>query len=123
MRRCQGPGCDVEFVPAAPHQKFHSPGCRVAAHRASGGPERGGEAPERVTRPRDDFAPRKRSVTRSLPLFTIPEDWPTSGTSDGAESRRVLEYVNTEIARWNAGERHEPLDLILDAARERLRRQ
>jgi hypothetical protein len=38
------------------------------------------------------------------------------------ESRRVLNYVNHEIQRWNAGERNEPLDLILEAAKDRIRR-
>jgi hypothetical protein len=38
------------------------------------------------------------------------------------ESVRVIEYVNSQIARWNAGRRTEPLDPILTAARERLRR-
>jgi hypothetical protein len=55
------------------------------------------------------------AVRRRTPLFSIPDGL------DG-ESRRVVQYVNREIERWNAGERTEPIDLILDAARDRLRR-
>jgi hypothetical protein len=39
-----------------------------------------------------------------------------------AESRRVVEYVNQEIARWKADNREEPIDVILAAAQERMRR-
>jgi hypothetical protein len=34
----------------------------------------------------------------------------------------VVEYVNAQTARWNAGLREEPLKLIRLAAEERLRR-
>jgi hypothetical protein len=44
-----------------------------------------------------------------------------AGTYD-PESRRVVEYVNAEIERWNAGRRDEPIDLIMQAASERLKR-
>lgn len=37
------------------------------------------------------------------------------------EPRRVVEYVNQEIRRWNRGDRIEAVDLIVDAARSRLR--
>jgi hypothetical protein len=59
----------------------------------------------------DDKAVRRRET----PLFAIPDGL-------DAESRRVVQYVNWEIERWNAGRRTEPIDLILEAARERLRR-
>jgi len=91
---------------------FCSRGCKERARqsrkRASEAAlvrEKRGTAPVR-TRP-----PGRRSV----PLFDVPERLDD-------ESRRVVEYVNREIDRWNAGERDEPIDLILEAARDRLRR-
>jgi hypothetical protein len=54
--------------------------------------------------------------------FAVREGWRRSGASDGAESRRVLEYVNAEMIRWNAGVRDDPLDPIVEAARDRIRR-
>jgi hypothetical protein len=63
-------------------------------------------------RQRDDDIEAAR---RRTPLFSIPDGL------DG-ESRRVVQYVNGEIERWNAGQRTEPIDLILTAARDRLRR-
>lgn len=36
------------------------------------------------------------------------------------EGRRVVDYVNREVWRWNKGDRTEPVDLIVSAARRRV---
>jgi transcriptional regulator with XRE-family HTH domain len=59
-------------------------------------------------------APPERPLGRT-PIFDVP-----AGLDP--ESRRVVEYVNAEIRRWNSGARDEPIDLIVAAARDRLRR-
>ena len=59
--------------------------------------------------------PKAATRRQAVPLFPLPV-----GLS--AESRRVVEYVNGEVERWNAGIRTEPIDLILRAVQERLRR-
>ena len=112
MRRCQAPGCPVEFVPARSDQRFCCPACRKRAGRA----RKGASGPPGSPNTRD-IAPGgpQPSPGRSVPPFEISEGL-------DAESRRVVEYVNAQTARWNAGLREEPLKLIRLAAEERLRR-
>jgi hypothetical protein len=108
-RRCHW--CGVELAGRS-HRQFCSAPCRLRGHRAQKHAESEREAAESVSVLRDDSTPVRRRETLSL---AIPD-------SLDAESRRVVEYVNGEIERWNAGLRTEPIDLILEAARERLRR-
>jgi hypothetical protein len=109
MRRCLW--CGAELI-GRPDQQYCSPACRVRAHRAHRGPEDVWEGPEGVSEGGDDPRAARRHET---PLFAIPDRL-------DPESRRVVQYVNWEIERWNTGRRTEPIDLILEAARDRLRR-
>lgn len=103
--------CGAELAGRS-HQQYCSAVCRLRAYRAERPAEPLADQPESVADAGLDRNPVRRRETLSLP---VPD-------SLDYESRLVVEYVNREIGRWNAGERDEPLDLILDAARERLRR-
>jgi len=100
--------CGIELS-GRPDQQFCSSAHRLKAHRVQKGAERHPQAPEGVSQVGDDSKAARR---RETPLFAIPD-------ALDEESRRVVEYVNVEIERWNAGERTEPIDLILEAARQR----
>lgn len=110
--------CGIELAGRS-HRRFCSSACRVRSHRAAGRAERlSGESVSGVGQdPAGDMRLPPKAATRrqAVPLFPLPV-----GLS--AESRRVVEYVNGEVERWNAGIRTEPIDLILRAVQERLRR-
>jgi hypothetical protein len=95
-----------------PDQQFCSPAHRLAAYRVQKAAESAAEARDAVSEPGDEAKVARR---RETPLFPVPAGL------DG-ESRRMVEYVNGEIDRWNARERDEPIDVILEAAKERVRR-
>ena len=101
------------------HRQFCSSACRVRAHRANrhaeglwGESVSGvGHSPAGSQR----LPPQPQPPRQTVPLFPLP-----AGLDP--ESRRVVGYVNGEVERWNAWLRSEPVDLILQAAQERLRR-